>query len=163
MSALLAVFVTASAAVAAQPLRANAVFDITIESREGQALGKLKDLVLDLDRGAVRAVVVEKGATLHAHSIAALSPAAESGKLVLDIPYSAANKAPGFERGRWPEFSDPYWARISGPHEVLARASDLIGGAIDDVAFDPRTGAAQAIIEIRSGELEKRVPLSELR
>jgi hypothetical protein len=117
----------------------------------------------------VRAVVVEKGATLHAHSIAALSPAAESGKLVLDIPYSAANKAPGFERGRWPEFSDPYWARISGPHEVrgasprLARASDLIGGAIDDVAFDPRTGAAQAIIEIRSGELEKRVPLSELR
>jgi sporulation protein YlmC with PRC-barrel domain len=153
----------AAADPASEGLRARELLDTAVESPNGRTLGEVADLVVDLDRGLVRAVVVETGGKLKPHPAAALSRPPETGKLVLDPSRAAASSAAAFERDRWPDFGDPYWDAVAPRSARLARASDLIDGAIADIVFDSQSGGALALLHVNHSGRERRVPLAELK
>jgi sporulation protein YlmC with PRC-barrel domain len=153
--------VVAAADPAVDGLRASELPDMAVQAPDGSTLGEVADLVVDLDRGMVRAVVIEKDGKLEPHPAAALSRPPETGKLVLEPSLAAASS--GFPGNRWPDFGDPYWDRLAAGSARLARASELIDGAIADIVFNSRSGRALALLHADHSGREHRVPLAELK
>jgi sporulation protein YlmC with PRC-barrel domain len=103
----------------AADVRASEVLDRNVETRKGEDVGKLEQLVIDLEENRVAYAVMEKGGVLGI-----------GGKL-LALPYGELTVKPGadavrvprspeqmkqareFDRKAWPAFSDPYWAMTS--------------------------------------------------
>lgn len=83
-----------------------------VETRDGEELGRVRDLSVDLDTGRVRFVVVSVGSFLIEDSLIAVAPDAlrdsadRDGRLVLDAGADALREAHRFSDGNWPRQAD---------------------------------------------------------
>lgn len=97
-------------AVAAGSLRGTRVHNYG-----GEDLGKVDDFILDLERGRITYVIVSLGGfwgigdRLYAVPWELFSIRPGELDLFVDIDKQMLQDAPGFERSKWPDMSDPAW------------------------------------------------------
>jgi sporulation protein YlmC with PRC-barrel domain len=122
---------------------ASALIGSDVVNRQGEELGEIQDLVIDLNGGKVHAAVLEFGGTLgmgekhYAFPVSQLQPAKDTDQLVLNVDKQKLENAQGFAKGEWPAMNDEYWGRIgdesaaSGATKAqelkLVLASEMIG------------------------------------
>ena len=86
-----------------------------VETREGEAVGNVGELMLDIERGRIAYVVVAHGGfmglgeRLHAIPWCALTADPERHCLVLQADRDTFLAAPGFDKDHWPYTPDAAW------------------------------------------------------
>jgi sporulation protein YlmC with PRC-barrel domain len=124
-----------------QTYRATKIIGSTLRDASGRRIGQIKELVLDSRRGDIAYAVVSFGGVLgvgkklHAIPWQALQTANDGSYYVLHADRETINLAPGFDKAKWPDMTDPkwtgevdrYWARTVGRDPE--RANSLPPGA----------------------------------
>lgn len=83
----------------------------------GEDLGKIEEIVIDVEMGRVRYAVLSFGGVfglgekLFALPWKVLRADPENRQFVLDIDRERLKNAPGFDRHDWPRMADPQWGR----------------------------------------------------
>ncbi|MDQ3775759.1 MAG: PRC-barrel domain-containing protein [Pseudomonadota bacterium] len=99
----------------AQTHRAKIVIGMNVKNSQGEALGKIHDLVLNFDDGDIAYVVISSGGllgmgdTLHAVPWKALSLNSQADGFILNVDQTAWKNAPSFKENDWPEVADREW------------------------------------------------------
>lgn len=82
----------------------------------GESLGKVKHIMLDVQRGTVAYAVLSFGGflgmgdKLFAIPWHALQLDVENKRFILNIDKDVLKKAPGFDKDHWPSMGDLHWA-----------------------------------------------------
>jgi sporulation protein YlmC with PRC-barrel domain len=153
MSAALALSVPSIQAAEWSEMRATDLLERKVVNRQGEALGELRELMIDMRTGRLHYAVLELGGTLGINEklipypVSALSPGQNGETVILDVQPEALADAAGFERDRWPAWNDPVWDKAERPrsgssssagagasngHKQFMRASDLVGRSVQD-------------------------------
>lgn len=160
-------------------LPASELIGTQVTNEEGQDLGEIKDLMVDLESGRVRYGVLEFGGVLgmgekhFAYPLRAFKPAAAQNKVLLEVEKHQLEQSEGFDRDRYPLASDPYWGRVertfgatepsaaaggSAPAQPsLQRASKLIGKEVKDNAGKDAGELKDLIVDLGNGEVRHAV------
>lgn len=86
-------------------------------NKDEEDLGEIKEIMLDTRSGKVRYAVVSfggflgMGSKLFAVPWNALSLDTENKRFVLDVERDRLKDAPGFDKDKWPNMSDPGWSK----------------------------------------------------
>jgi sporulation protein YlmC with PRC-barrel domain len=95
--------------------RVSNLNSLTVENPEGENLGKIEDLMLDLPTGRVSYAVLSFGGILgigdklFAIPWDMLKMDTENNALVINIDPEMLENAPGFDRDNWPDHTDSEW------------------------------------------------------
>ncbi|HEU4622408.1 MAG TPA: PRC-barrel domain-containing protein [Burkholderiaceae bacterium] len=87
-----------------------------VVNHEGDSLGKIQDIMLDVSQGRIAYAVLSFGGVLgigdklFAVPWSALTLDADRKCFVLDVSKERLKDAPGFDKDRWPSMADPSWA-----------------------------------------------------
>ena len=96
-------------------LSATTLIGDDVRNPDGENLGKLHEIMLDLDSGKISYAVLSFGGLLgmgnklFAIPWDALTLSPHEHKFVLDVPRDRLEKAPGFDKDNWPDFADRTW------------------------------------------------------
>lgn len=96
-------------------LSTNAVIGDDVVNRAGESLGKIEDLMLDLEKGRVAYAVLSfggfmgMGEKLFAIPFEALKLDDSREHFTLDVDKAKLKNAPGFDKNNPPEASDRTW------------------------------------------------------
>jgi sporulation protein YlmC with PRC-barrel domain len=88
----------------------------SVVNAQGEDLGKIEHIMLDVQQGRIAYAVLSFGGflgmgdKLFAIPWAALTLDANRKCFVLDVPKERLQSAPGFDKDRWPTMADPTWA-----------------------------------------------------
>ena len=108
-------------------LTATSIIGDKVENLQGEHVGKIKDIMIDLSTGTIDYVVLEVGGflgineKLFAIPFAALKPNQHNADFKLDIKKEFLQKAPGFDKNHWPHTNshfldvNSYWGDFMGP------------------------------------------------
>jgi hypothetical protein len=94
-------------------------------SSDGEHVGKISDIMLDVRGGRVAYAVLSSGGflgmgdTLHAIPWSALTLDTDDKCFVLDAPAEHIKNAPGFDKDNWPSMADTQWG--TSVHEYYNR------------------------------------------
>lgn len=103
-------------ATAPNYLSASTLTGDDVQNQQGESLGDLKDLMIDISTGKVAYAVVSFGGVLgmgdklFAVPWDALQVDGENKQLILSIPKDRLKDAPGFDKDHWPNFADSAFA-----------------------------------------------------
>jgi sporulation protein YlmC with PRC-barrel domain len=130
-----------------------------VVSPEGNSLGEVEDVVIDVRRARVHYAVLAFGGwmglgeDLYAVPIHGLAPEAGSQRVVMHIDTAPLVNVPGFARDAWP--TDRYWGGIEGPARPplrrFVRASELIGRGTTDRKGEHAGEIEDAVLDLRHG------------
>ncbi len=87
-----------------------------VVNRQGENLGEIEDIMLDVPSGRVAYAVLSFGGVmgigdkLFAVPWSALTLDADQKCFVLDVSKDRLKNAPGFDKDRWPSMADTSWA-----------------------------------------------------
>jgi hypothetical protein len=106
---------TAKGAPQQQLYRSTRIVGTPLRDARDRKIGEIKDLLLDGRRGEVAYAVVSfrepaSAGKLHAVPWQALEPGDEGRYYVLQADRETIIQAPGFDKGKWPDMSDPQWS-----------------------------------------------------
>lgn len=98
--------------------RFSKIKDLKVMNDRNQDLGRIDDLVIDMNAGKVKYAALAHGTTLGLGgklfavplSEFTLKHAANDAFLVLNVNEEALKNAPGFDKDRWPNIADANWA-----------------------------------------------------
>jgi sporulation protein YlmC with PRC-barrel domain len=88
-----------------------------VYNADGEDLGEIREIMLDMSNGCVSYAVLSFGAflgmgkKLFAVPWAALQLDTEKKRFTLNVPKERLERAPGFDRDKWPNMADPSWAK----------------------------------------------------
>lgn len=88
-----------------------------VYNRQGEKLGSIKDLMMDIHSGRVCYAVLSFGGflslgeKLFAVPWSALAVDTENKRLLLDTNEERLKDAPGFDKDNWPNMADPSWEK----------------------------------------------------
>lgn len=113
-----------SATMTAQPsvLSATTLVGDKVRNRAGEDLGKIEEIMLDLDYGRIAYAVLSFGSFLglggkyFAIPFEALKVDPENHEVVLDVSKERLENAEGFDKDNWPRFADRTWGRTIYDH-----------------------------------------------
>ena len=94
-------------------LSASSIAGDKVINANGEDLGKVEDLMIDLESGRVAYAVLSFGAgfmhsgKLFAIPMASLSVDEKGKKLILNVTREMLETAEGFDRDHWPDMADP--------------------------------------------------------
>ncbi|MBL0744307.1 PRC-barrel domain-containing protein [Chryseolinea lacunae] len=110
-------------------LTASSIMKDTIEDPQGEKLGDIKDVMLNVETGAIEYIVLESGGflglgqKLFAIPYRALRLNTSEHAFVLDLDKEILKEAPGFDKDHWPgtnshefESTNTYWGGFMGPN-----------------------------------------------
>jgi sporulation protein YlmC with PRC-barrel domain len=101
---------TARRVLSAGTLKGDKVVNLQDED-----LGKIEDLMIDLERGRIAYAVLSFGGflgmgdKLFAIPWDALTVDTGNKRLVLNVDKELLKRAPGFDKNHWPDMTDPAW------------------------------------------------------
>ncbi len=163
--------------VAARNIRLSQLVGKDVRNAQGEDLGDIKDVIVDVNNGRVHYVVLSFGGflgmgnKLFAYPVRAFRLAADKDELVLNVAKERLKDAPGFEADRYPDFEaaeyrgrvDRYFGKSLAieprPNMRLVRSGELIGkdvngadgrdlGEIQDVVLNMANGSVRyAVLE----------------
>ena len=87
-----------------------------VYNRQGEDLGDIKEIMLDVNSGRVSYAVLSSGGLvgmgekLFAVPWSALELDTVNKRFTLDVQRERLENAPGFDPDNWPDMSDPAWA-----------------------------------------------------
>jgi len=96
-------------------LSASTVAGDAVRNSEGEDLGKIEDIMLDLEASRIAYAVLSFGGflgmgnKLFAIPWEALTLDAENKCFVLDVPKANLENAPGFDKDNWPDMANRTW------------------------------------------------------
>jgi sporulation protein YlmC with PRC-barrel domain len=96
---------------------ASSLIGDSVFNKNEENLGDIKEIMLDTRSGKVRYAVLSFGGflgmgdKLFAVPWDALSLDTENKRFVLNVEKERLKDAPGFDKGKWPNMSDPSWAK----------------------------------------------------
>lgn len=96
-------------------LSANSLKKDKVKNLAGETLGDIEDLVIDLETGRIAYSVLKFGGKfglgnkLFAIPWQALTLDTEKQEFLLDVKKETLQNAPGFDKDKWPDMSDPRW------------------------------------------------------
>ena len=101
---------------ATQVLSASTLTGDSVRNSAGENLGKIEDLMIDLDEGRIAYAVLSFGGLLgignklFAVPWSALTLDTSEHEFVLDVDKDSLENAPGFDKDNWPEMT-PEWGQ----------------------------------------------------
>lgn len=107
---------------------ANTLLGNDVYNTDGEDLGDIKELMLDMSSGRIAYAVLSFGGLfgmgdkLFAVPWSALKLDTANKRFTLDVPKSELKNAPGFDKSQWPRMSDSTWAR--GVHKFYGTGSE---------------------------------------
>ena len=111
-----------SSMAAPEILSASTITGDPVVNKRGEDLGKIEDIMLDLDAGRVAYAVLSFGGfmgmgdKLFAIPWPALQIDAANKRVVLDTPKERLKAAPGFDKSHWPNMADREWGETVYSH-----------------------------------------------
>jgi sporulation protein YlmC with PRC-barrel domain len=102
-------------------MAADTLEDTSVLSSDGEKVGKIKHIMLDVGSGRIAYAVLSSGGFLGmgdkllAIPWRALTLDTDNKAFVLNVMASEVENAPGFDKDHWPAMADPQWA--SGIHD----------------------------------------------
>ena len=106
-------------------LSASTICGDTVVNGDGDNLGQIEELMIDLESGRVAYAVLSFGGflgigdKLFAIPFEALELDAENHRFVLDQPRERLEKAPGFDKSDWPDFADARFGKqVYGYYDI---------------------------------------------
>jgi len=96
-------------------LSSSSITGDKVVNRQGEDLGDIKDLMIDLDNGRVAYAVLEfggflgLGSKLFAVPLTAMEVDTENHRFIFDQSKETLQNAPGFDKDDWPDFSNRDW------------------------------------------------------
>ncbi len=96
--------------------RATKLMGVTVKNLQDEKLGKVENILLDLQSGRIVAVIISSGGFIGiGNELSAVPPAAlrftaDRETLQLDISKEALANAPHFKADQWPDFAQPTYA-----------------------------------------------------
>jgi sporulation protein YlmC with PRC-barrel domain len=96
-------------------LSASTISGDKVRNTSGEDLGKIEDLMVDLDHARIAYAVLSfggvlgMGGKLFAIPLEALALDADAHEFVLNVPRETLENAPGFDKNDWPDASDLDW------------------------------------------------------
>lgn len=99
-------------------LSATTVIHDDVKNRAGEDLGKIEDVMLDVNNGRISYAVLSFGGflgmgdKLFAIPWPALDLNTEEKCFYLDVDKERLENAPGFDKNHWPNMADPEWGRV---------------------------------------------------
>ena len=97
-------------------LSASRVTGDKVRNLRGEELGKIEEVMIDLDHGRVAYAVLSfggflgVGGKLFAIPWDALEVDLQEHEFVLDVDKERLDSAPGFDKNHWPQMADRQWA-----------------------------------------------------
>lgn len=154
------------AAQSGRDMRASKLIGQEVRNANGEKMGEIRDLIVDVAAERVHYAVLAFGGVLglgeklFAYPISSFKPTGDKYELVLNVDKEKMKNAPGFDRKHWPDFADSLYlsevdryfrANAVGAapaDERLMRISELIdrkvsdrqghnAGAIKDLVINP--------------------------
>jgi sporulation protein YlmC with PRC-barrel domain len=103
--------------VTTKVFRASTIMGMKVVNAQREDLGKIDELVIDVEKGTVRYVALSVGGVagigdkLFAIPFSAfqLRHAEDQTYFVLNVSKERLKAAPGFDKDRWPNVADPQW------------------------------------------------------
>ncbi len=114
-----------------------------VVTSDGEHVGKISDIMLDVRTGRIAYAVLSEGGflgmgtTLHAIPWRALTLNVDEKVFLVDLLAEQIKHAPGFDKDHWPSMADPLWA--TSVHEYYHRK--------------PYWSATRDVVEDRQGML----------
>jgi sporulation protein YlmC with PRC-barrel domain len=96
-------------------LSAGTLIGDNVRNNNGEDLGRLEEIMIDLDEGRVAYAVLSFGGflgigdKLFAIPWEALAVDTQNEEIVLDVPKKVLENAPGFDKDNWPKTTDRAW------------------------------------------------------
>jgi sporulation protein YlmC with PRC-barrel domain len=96
-------------------LSASSLIGHKVYNSQGETLGDIKDVMLDVDLGRVAYAVLSFGGfmgmgdKLFALPFEAFRLDRANDRILLDVPKDKLKNAPGFDRDKWPSTADRTW------------------------------------------------------
>ena len=94
-------------------LSSSTISSDRVKNAAGEDLGKIEDLMIDVNTGRIAYAVLSFGGflkvgnKLFAIPWQALRLDAANKQFILDVDKSVLEKAPGFDKDNWPDMADP--------------------------------------------------------
>ena len=122
---------TSQKIVVAPTHRASKLIGMNVRNTEGEKLGSVEDLVINVETGKVAYVAMGYGGVLGFGEKLFAIPFAEfkldhgnnETFLVLHMTKEKFNAAPGFNKTQWPDFADPNWSQTIDKYYQAQRDS----------------------------------------
>ncbi|MDX9850122.1 MAG: PRC-barrel domain-containing protein [Anaerolineaceae bacterium] len=96
-------------------LSASTIINTSVENSYGENLGKIEELMVDLNSGRIAYAVLSFGGflgmgnKLFALPFEALTVDTTNEKIILDVDKEILENAPGFDKDNWPEVTEHAW------------------------------------------------------
>ena len=103
-------------------LSSSTICSDRVKNAAGEDLGKIEDLMIDLDSGRIAYAVLsfggflKMGNKLFAVPWQALTVDTVQKVLVLNVDKTVLERAPGFDKENWPDMADPTFGRSIYKH-----------------------------------------------
>lgn len=123
------------------------LMDQKVKDSQGQDLGQIEDVVIDMQAGKVHAAVLEFGGFLglgdkqYAFPMSELK-SGEGKSLTVDVDKKKLENAEGFAKGQWPAMDSDYWGRVGGERQASA-GSEASASAGSSAPSGSAGGASQ--------------------
>jgi sporulation protein YlmC with PRC-barrel domain len=107
-------------------LSASTICSDAVVNDQGESLGEIEELMIDLENGRVAYAVLSFGGflgmgnKLFAVPFEALELDADNHCFILKVPRAKLEQAPGFDKDNWPDFADPRFGQSIYSHYEIA-------------------------------------------
>jgi len=131
--------------------RSSEIIGLAVRNREGENLGKIDDLVVDMKNGEVRYVALAYGGVAGIGSKLFAVPwekmtfmfgepnKANSRHFMFEVSKDQLDNAPGFDSSHWPNIADPQWSASIDKHYNVTRKDHKEADHKEQVKTDQNT------------------------
>ena len=157
----------------ARNVRASKLIGMEVSNAQGDNLGEINDLVVDVNNARVHYAILAfggfmgMGEKLFAYPVRTFSVGRDGEALVLNVEKDRLKQAPGFERDRWPEWTaeDGYRGQVdryygpkvqleARPNMLLRRASELLDADVTAAGGDDIGDVEDMVVDMSNGEVQ---------
>jgi sporulation protein YlmC with PRC-barrel domain len=156
-------------------VRASKVIGKNVENTQGENLGEIKDLIVDVGNQRVHYAVLSFGGALgvgdklFAYPISTFKTQADGDKLVLNVDKDKLKNAPGFDKDKWPDWTDNRYrgdvdryfstetAKAVPRNARMIRASELIGKNVNDRSGKDAGEIEDLVVNMNNGRVSYAV------